>query len=347
MQLQRQEYNDAERGYPHDNDKRGNQLGTHLVSTIKPPIPAHTRVRIPEDAKRHYSPETARPMHRDGVDYIVYLQHDHEHRYGLVDQATHKANDQGLPWLHKRTPSGDSDEACQNAVAKTTDTRSQGGVHRDEASLHCIPFRVHLQRASGIEAIPTKPKAESSENNERDIVRIEFLCRVGIKPTMPGSDDDSSAESAYATSHVNETAACEVHVCWTSCGGLAISVNPEPTSPAPPPIGDDWVDETGHCDDVDGEALQLRALRHRTTHNRPSRGAEGALKEPCPECCFIIPEPVHEKVGEASKLAWVLCHTECEGVTDDVPTEKTYCHDNEVLGEDVLCVLEAHAARLQ
>jgi hypothetical protein len=233
-QSQREEYTGAETACPRGDGERGDELGPELVTPVKQTIATHSVIRIAEKTERHYAPKTARSVHRHSVDHIVHFQDFHEHRCGLVDHATQKTDDQSLPRLHKSATSGDGHKACQNAITKaadieaircnqfctgkenekTSDARSQGGVRRNEASLHSIGLRVHLKRTSGIEAIPAKPKAKGPKDDEWDVVGGEILCRVFCVPFMTGSDNDSSAQGAYTTNHVNEAAACKVLIAW-------------------------------------------------------------------------------------------------------------------------------------
>mmetsp|Transcript_30655 Transcript_30655/g.69831 ORF Transcript_30655/g.69831 Transcript_30655/m.69831 type:complete len:433 (-) Transcript_30655:170-1468(-) len=359
---------------PQDDEDERHELDGELVPAVAPAVEdavaAEALLGVAEEAEGHDAPDAASAVHGEGVHDVVHLELLEEHRAALVDQPADEPDQHSLPALHEGAARGDGDEAGQDAVAEAAHVQAprrddlcaqeeddeaahaggQRGVRGHQAGEVGVGRSLHAQGAAGVEAEPAEPEEEGPEHAEGDAVAVELLGLGAVPAPLPGADDDGAAEGAHAADEVDDAAAREVLVRRIGADdGAAGMVQEAHTAPAP--VGDDGVDDGGHDHHVDAEAQQLGALCHGATHDGRARGAEGALEEPSAERVRRTARRCHVvRLGEAceaTELAGILRGPEGEGRAKEVPAEEAPGHDEEVLRQDVLCVLEAHGARLQ
>eukprot|EP00443_Scrippsiella_acuminata_P114026 CAMPEP_0115613844 /NCGR_PEP_ID=MMETSP0272-20121206/21799_1 /TAXON_ID=71861 /ORGANISM="Scrippsiella trochoidea, Strain CCMP3099" /LENGTH=408 /DNA_ID=CAMNT_0003049703 /DNA_START=86 /DNA_END=1311 /DNA_ORIENTATION=- len=369
QQAQWQKDHHAEARGPNRDEEACEELRAELIAAVECPVPTHSLVWVSEEAQCQDAPEAAYPVNWEGVHHIVNPELLQQHRGALVEQAAHDADHDRLPRLNVGAAGGDRHEACQDPIAEaahvqelrahnrgpqekdeqTADARRQRGVHGNESGNVGCSLVVHRACAARVEAVPAKPQEEGTKTQSGMLVPLEMRFRLWVVSTLPGPDNDSAAERPDSAHHVHEPAACEVNQRRPDHGlafaGLIGEV--EHPAAAPAPINDDGVDDGCHQDREGDEALQLRALCHRTAHNGAPCSAEGSLEEPEPERVLVRPEPSHVEACAACKLVAVLHSTEGQGVAHHVPTEEADRHNDQILREDVLCVLEAHGPRFQ
>merc|ERR1719203_397668 len=223
-------------------------------------------------------------------------------------------------------------------------TGSECGVACHQSCCVGIICGVHLQGAAWIESIPPEPKEEGAEDAEGNIVSVELAFIFASPAVLAGSDTDDAHERTDCSSEVHNTAASKVHEGGADDGFVAVR---QEAFPAPAPIDNCWVDERSHDSGEDHKALELCALGHCTAHNGAACGAEGSLEEPNTEVGFGSEESIHSETGTTDEPVRVFRDTQRKRIAQEVPAQESNRYDDQVLGQDVLGVLDAHTASLE
>mmetsp|Transcript_44423 Transcript_44423/g.95382 ORF Transcript_44423/g.95382 Transcript_44423/m.95382 type:complete len:385 (-) Transcript_44423:439-1593(-) len=305
-QPQRNQDDDGEDADPQDDHQDGKPLSPGSVSTVEGAVAAHAVVGVAEEASGDNTPEAADTVDREGIHNIVNLGLLQSEGGTQVEAATDEADEDSLPGLDNSAGAGDGHEAGQDAVAEGADIQGlrghdedldqedgesgnaggDGGVDSDDAGGVGSTFVVHGEGAARVEAIPSEPEAESAEDDEGDVVGIEFCLTGRVEAVLTGANDDCADHSTDATDHVHDTAAGEVDVASSANNGATLTAVlgvVEETLTRPGPVDDNRVDERGHQGCVDSEALEGSSLSHGATDDGGGSGAESALEEPDPE----------------------------------------------------------------
>mmetsp|Transcript_80694 Transcript_80694/g.164240 ORF Transcript_80694/g.164240 Transcript_80694/m.164240 type:complete len:301 (-) Transcript_80694:458-1360(-) len=242
-----------------------------------------------EDGRRQHPPSTRRPVHREGVDGIIDLQHLQPFRSCKVHSAPDHGNEASATTFHVATSCRDRYQACQDAVAHTgnvifllddvsdykdadaTTCCSNGGVHRHLCSHKSRGNVTQAKSGTAIEAVPSKPKDQGAKHHQGQTMCSKVVLWQ-FKASLARPSHGSAHQRSDAAGHVGDAAAGKIHEAGSSDG--------RQEAVPPGPGYDDRVHEAGHQEGEDTVAEKVHTLRDAATDNRGRGRTEGPLKEP-------------------------------------------------------------------
>ena len=149
-------------------------------------------------------------------------------------------------------------------------TRGDGGIsHGSDGELR-----------SRVEAVPTDPENEGTEDDERGgVTRHRVDATVRRESTGARSDDGGADQTSDATSHVHDAGTGEIEHTGVEHARSVLAPRSEPALGGPAPVHDDRVHKGGEKEGVSEVRLKLGALSHRTGDDGRRRGGECPLKD--------------------------------------------------------------------
>ena len=183
-----------------------------------------------EEPSSNHSPCSAEAVHRAGIHWVINMQLLEEHRCGLVDKGSNQSSGKGTATFHVATACSDGDQACKDAIAESTNIillHDKVSEHEDcdatcgcrQGRIHChlrgqstIRSRFHGQSRARVEAIPTKPKSESAQHNQGQVVTLELLW-IGEAP-LSRPQNHGAGQTAHTAREVNHSTAWDGQISW-------------------------------------------------------------------------------------------------------------------------------------
>mmetsp|Transcript_36338 Transcript_36338/g.78375 ORF Transcript_36338/g.78375 Transcript_36338/m.78375 type:complete len:356 (+) Transcript_36338:699-1766(+) len=324
-----------------------------------------------EEPSSNHSPCSAEAVHRAGIHWVINMQLLEEHRCGLVDKGSNQSSGKGTATFHVATACSDGDQACKDAIAESTNIillHDEVSEHEDcdatcgcrQGRVHChlcgqstIRSRFHGQSRARVEAIPTKPKSESAQHHQGQVVTLELLW-IGEAP-LSRPQNHGAGQTAHTAREVNHSTACKIHVAHVKDLGKPATT--------PCPGNNDRVDETGHEECKGSIGGALHTLCHCSAHNGSTRCAKRPLKEPTQHGALasirgalnwcdhssglVLGVEVGTEKSVSSDEAVVILRAICKGPAQTPPTQSSTAHVDQILHQHVGGILCPAASSLQ
>mmetsp|Transcript_43435 Transcript_43435/g.97829 ORF Transcript_43435/g.97829 Transcript_43435/m.97829 type:complete len:249 (-) Transcript_43435:408-1154(-) len=207
---------------------------------------------------------------------------------------------------------------------------------------------------AAVETIPTEPEDEGAQDQERDVVGIEFRAVGIIESAQTGTQDNGAAECTDTTCHVHNAAASKVIVA-NVCDCILTAI--EPAGTAPSPKDHDWIDKGSQPARVDRIRVEVDSLGHAAADNCSRCATEGPLEEPADDVIgwafvsslnTIKDEILSEVLLVACKLGgWLSICSIRHHPAKRPPTERSQTDIEEIFQHQVLCVLSSASSAFQ
>mmetsp|Transcript_32675 Transcript_32675/g.78555 ORF Transcript_32675/g.78555 Transcript_32675/m.78555 type:complete len:370 (-) Transcript_32675:69-1178(-) len=319
----------------------------------------------PEQTHSKHSPEPRTTVHSESLDRIVHLDRPRQRRPGQIEQTAHTADHESLTRLHTPACSSDPHKTRQDTVAQcphrmllrhhkiqhvrhqTPHRSSSRRVHRHHRRRESIRLTLHRQARSRVESEPAEKQNEGPQNENRNIVRNELvLVHIRRETALTRSHHSCTHKRADASAHVHNPGSSEILVARSP--GIVV----QPTRPRPRPVHHNRIHKGRHRCHVHGEPSQCSSLGHRSAHNRPARRTECPLKEPVTPTIhpirLLLQETTPSEVTRTAEAPSLRVRLPVrQTVPDQVPADRGDHHNQPVLAQNVLRVLQLHTPRLQ
>mmetsp|Transcript_27870 Transcript_27870/g.50847 ORF Transcript_27870/g.50847 Transcript_27870/m.50847 type:complete len:482 (-) Transcript_27870:29-1474(-) len=362
-------------GDPPDNPKDAANLGEQelAIPAVKHAVVSVIAVSgldarwLGEKSDGDAAPDTVPEVDGDGIDGVVDLELHEELGPEDVRPSGDDADDEGAPGGNDGAARGDSNETGEGAVhahgdvvgrlaglsamhdhvgehgrdgtGRRGDGRGDGGEGADVG----VTSGRDREGGSGVEAVPSHPEDEGSEDLEgdavgREVVGLGELVSVGVVEAADARTEDLGGdEGGDASRHVNDAGAGEV-VHAAAEGGIVVKCREE-SGCTPDGVDDDGVDESREHEGVAEVGLELTTLGDCSRHDGSGRRRERELEEKPDE---VSPggHAREEEVGITDEaLLGPIRPAVREGVSDRPKSECASARVEDVLEHDVLDVL--------
>ena len=291
----------------------------------------------------------------------------------MDDESAQRATNWCRPRFSGGATGGDADETGEAAVAHRdqvpdvvqvvvqrhgADASARGGERRrdggtrDDASVigGSIVKRHKGELRARVEAVPTEPENEGTENDERGgVTRHRVDATVRRESTGARSDDGGADQTSDATSHVHDARSGEIeHATAGEKRPTPVArCTPPRTEPAltgPAPVHDDRVDERAEKEGVAEVRLKLGAFRDGARHDRRRRSGKRPLEQ-IHRDILLRRNPLHRKVAATDERVHpssVAGLTKSKAVAQIKPRQRANARVEHIFNQNILRVLASH-----
>ena len=255
-----------------------------------------------EEANEDHTPHTAHAVHGESFEGIIDAELEEELAGGKDDNSTNRASEDGSPGLDDGATGGDRNETGEASVAHgdevpdmvqavvddhggdATGGGGDGGGDGGAGDDSLGGFADNGKHGPGVEAVPSHPQDEGTENDEGSVVTGHGDgAAIRTEAAGTGTDNHGTHKTSETTNHVHNTGAGKVNhtntVELVTGAGTVHLEGGEPSVAVPHPVSHSGVHECGEEEGVAEVSLERGTLGDGTRDDGGGGGGEGPLEK--------------------------------------------------------------------